>query len=66
MTNLLLEKMKDTARATGVEGRIVNLSSIAHIHTYEEGIKFDTINDEKRCKVELQCFEVPSASELGA
>lgn len=40
--------MKSTARTTGIEGRIVNLSSIAHLHTYENGIKFDGINDEKR------------------
>lgn len=47
LTNLLLDKMKSTARTTGIEGRIVNLSSIAHLHTYENGIKFDGINDEK-------------------
>lgn len=46
LTNLLLEKMKDTAKTTGIEGRIVNLSSIAHIHTYQNGIQFDTINDK--------------------
>lgn len=46
LTNLLLEKMKRTARETGIEGRIVNLSSIAHLHTYEEGIRFDKINDQ--------------------
>lgn len=47
LTNLLLDKMKDTAKSTGVEGRIVNLSSIAHQHTYGEGIRFNKINDEK-------------------
>ncbi|XP_058109770.1 short-chain dehydrogenase TIC 32 B, chloroplastic-like isoform X1 [Magnolia sinica] len=46
LTNLLLEKMKQTAGVTGIEGRIVNLSSIAHLHTYEEGIRFDGINDQ--------------------
>lgn len=30
LTKLLLEKMADTARATGIEGRIVNVSSIVH------------------------------------
>ncbi|KAJ6922321.1 hypothetical protein NC652_016083 [Populus alba x Populus x berolinensis] len=48
LTNLLLDKMKDTARTTGVEGRIVNLSSVAHIHTYKDGIQFNNINDKKR------------------
>ncbi|KAI9119059.1 hypothetical protein K1719_009734 [Acacia pycnantha] len=28
--------MKQTAKASGIEGRIVNLSSIAHTYTYEE------------------------------
>ncbi|CAM8909895.1 hypothetical protein QQ045_032772 [Rhodiola kirilowii] len=46
LTNLLLEKMKQTARATGIQGRIVNLSSILHRNSYEEGIRFDKINDE--------------------
>ncbi|KAK4749362.1 hypothetical protein SAY87_026811 [Trapa incisa] len=46
LTNLLLDKMKHTARVTGIQGRIVNLSSIAHSHTYQDGIQFDKINDE--------------------
>ncbi|KAJ6820166.1 short-chain dehydrogenase TIC 32, chloroplastic [Iris pallida] len=48
LTNLLLDNMKRTAKDTGIEGRIVNLSSIAHLHSYEEGIRFDSINDEAR------------------
>ncbi|EEF31050.1 short-chain dehydrogenase TIC 32 B, chloroplastic [Ricinus communis] len=47
LTNLLLEKMKETARTTGIEGRIVNLSSIAHIHTYKGGILFDDLNNKR-------------------
>nr|XP_043632307.1 short-chain dehydrogenase TIC 32 B, chloroplastic-like isoform X2 [Erigeron canadensis] len=46
LTNLLLDKMKETATTTGIEGRIVNLSSIAHRYTYAEGINFDKINDK--------------------
>ncbi|KAJ1691344.1 hypothetical protein LUZ63_015499 [Rhynchospora breviuscula] len=45
LTNLLLEKMKSTAKSTGIEGRIVNLSSIAHHHTYGRGINFEQLND---------------------
>ncbi|KAF3565833.1 hypothetical protein DY000_02011631 [Brassica cretica] len=45
LTNLLLDKMKSSARESGIEGRIVNLSSVAHTYTYTEGIKFDSIND---------------------
>ncbi|XP_058209065.1 short-chain dehydrogenase TIC 32 B, chloroplastic-like [Rhododendron vialii] len=46
LTNLVLDKMKETARATGIEGRIVNLSSVAHLHTYEGGVELDKINDK--------------------
>ena len=46
LTNLLLDNMKKTAKETGVEGWIVNLSSVAHFLTYDEGIWFNTINDE--------------------
>ncbi|CAN0881533.1 Short-chain dehydrogenase TIC 32 B, chloroplastic [Linum grandiflorum] len=48
LTNLLMEKMKETAKGTGVQGRIVNLSSIAHIHTYKHGILFQGINDQSQ------------------
>ncbi|KAJ8491608.1 hypothetical protein OPV22_013329 [Ensete ventricosum] len=47
LTNLLLDKMKTTAKKTGIEGRIVNLSSIAHLNTYEEGIWFDKLNHKE-------------------
>ena len=46
LTKLLLDKMKQTAKTTGIEGRIVNLSSIAHLHTYSGGIRFNNINDK--------------------
>ncbi|KAL0911685.1 hypothetical protein M5K25_019840 [Dendrobium thyrsiflorum] len=48
LTNLLLENIKRTAKETGIEGRIVNLSSIAHLHTYEGGILFDQIDNKAR------------------
>ncbi|PHU23103.1 Short-chain dehydrogenase TIC 32, chloroplastic [Capsicum chinense] len=47
LTNLLLEKMKETARETKREGRIVNVASEAHYVTYREGIRFDKINDQQ-------------------
>ncbi|XP_060203678.1 short-chain dehydrogenase TIC 32, chloroplastic-like [Lycium barbarum] len=47
LTNLLLEKMKETARKTKIGGRIVNVSSEAHRFAYSEGIRFDKINDPK-------------------
>ncbi|XWS61191.1 hypothetical protein CRYUN_Cryun07bG0104600 [Craigia yunnanensis] len=46
LTNLLLDTMKKTARASKREGRIINVSSEAHSYTYKEGIRFDKINDE--------------------
>ncbi|XP_057774345.1 short-chain dehydrogenase TIC 32, chloroplastic-like isoform X2 [Salvia miltiorrhiza] len=47
LTHLLLDTMKKTARDTKREGRIVNLSSRAHRHSYRQGIRFHKINDEK-------------------
>ncbi|XP_039156671.1 short-chain dehydrogenase TIC 32, chloroplastic isoform X2 [Eucalyptus grandis] len=46
LTNLLLDNMKKTARKSSREGRIVNVSSEAHRWTYNEGIRFDKINDK--------------------
>ncbi|KAM1126789.1 hypothetical protein ACFX13_042718 [Malus domestica] len=46
LTNLLLDTMKKTARKSGKEGRIVNVSSEAHRNPYPEGIRFDKINDQ--------------------
>jgi WW domain-containing oxidoreductase len=48
LTNLLLENMKKTCRDSGIEGRIVNLTSSAHSITYREGICFDKIHDPSR------------------
>ncbi|KAL4605137.1 hypothetical protein ACB092_09G007200 [Castanea dentata] len=69
LTNLLLEKMKNTARSTNIEGRIVNLSSIAHNYTYEQGIRFDQINDEsgysdKRAYGQSKLANILHANEL--
>lgn len=49
LTNMLLENMKRTARESGKEGRIVNVSSRRHRFSYLEGIRFDRINDEAGC-----------------
>ncbi|PVH32424.1 hypothetical protein PAHAL_9G395700 [Panicum hallii] len=45
LTNLLLENMKSSCRDSGVEGRIVNLTSSGHFMTYPEGICFNKIHD---------------------
>ncbi|WCJ26301.1 NAD(P)-binding Rossmann-fold superfamily protein [Euphorbia peplus] len=46
LTDLLLETMKNTARESNQEGRIVNVSSDGHNFSYREGIRFDKINDQ--------------------
>lgn len=46
LTNLLLDTMKKTSVKMKKEGRIVNVSSMAHKLTYHEGIRFDRINDQ--------------------
>lgn len=45
LTNLLLEKMKSTSRKSGIEGRIVIVSSEGHRLTYWDGIRFNKINN---------------------
>ncbi|KAJ8648126.1 hypothetical protein MRB53_001149 [Persea americana] len=46
LTDLLLGTMKSTAQKSNVEGRVVNLSSDGHKLAYQEGIRFDKINDK--------------------
>ncbi|XP_059285227.1 short-chain dehydrogenase TIC 32 B, chloroplastic-like isoform X1 [Lycium ferocissimum] len=69
LTNLLLDKMKETAKTTGVQGMIVNLSSLAHLFTYKEGIQFDKINDkssyhDKKAYSQSKLANILHANEL--
>ncbi|XP_073150396.1 short-chain dehydrogenase TIC 32 B, chloroplastic-like [Henckelia pumila] len=70
LTNLLLDRMKQTANASGVEGRIVNLSSVAHVYySYKGGIMFGKINDinsydEKRAYGQSKLANILHANEL--
>ncbi|KAL3498866.1 hypothetical protein ACH5RR_041598 [Cinchona calisaya] len=48
LTNLLLDTMKRTAAKSHLEGRIVNVSSVAHKMAYHEGIQFNKINEDAR------------------
>ncbi|CAL5028384.1 unnamed protein product [Urochloa decumbens] len=50
LTDLLLEKIKVTAKESGIEGRVVIVASDSYKHTYREGIRFDKINDESSYK----------------
>jgi hypothetical protein len=47
LTDLLLDTLKRTAQQTGTEGRIVCLSSLAHIAPYKEGIRFDKLDSKE-------------------
>ncbi|CAN4116934.1 unnamed protein product [Withania somnifera] len=69
LTNLLIDKMKETAKATGIQGRIVNLSSLAHLLSYKEGIRFDKVNDkssyhDKRAYGQSKLANILHAKEL--
>ena len=46
LTKLLLDDMKRTAKETGIQGRIVNVSSLAHKYSYSGGIRFNNLNEE--------------------
>lgn len=48
LTSLLLDKMKSTARETGVQGRIINVSSIAHKRSDGTCFELNKLNDKDR------------------
>eukprot|EP01018_Ginkgo_biloba_P032425 Gb_01341 [translate_table: standard] len=48
LTQLLLNKMVETARETGIEGRIVNVSSVVHTWLGKDGIQFQELRNPKR------------------
>ncbi|KAE8724954.1 Short-chain dehydrogenase TIC 32 [Hibiscus syriacus] len=69
LTELLLDKMKSTVKTSGVQGRIVNLSSIAHTHCYKNGIRFAKLNakegyNDKRAYGQSKLANILHANEL--
>ncbi|KAH0635349.1 hypothetical protein KY285_035044 [Solanum tuberosum] len=66
LTNLLLDKMKETAKSSGIEGRIVNLSSVAHICPYKGGIRFQKINQKNSYQNKLAYAQSKLANVLHA
>ncbi|KAG5583926.1 hypothetical protein H5410_044360 [Solanum commersonii] len=66
LTNLLLDKMKETAKSSGIEGRIVNLSSVAHICPYKGGIRFQKINQKNSYQNKLAYGQSKLANLLHA
>jgi len=47
LVELLKDEMIKTTQQQKLQGRIVCVSSSAHLITYKEGIRFDKIDDEK-------------------
>lgn len=43
LTMLLMDKLKNTAKESGIEGRIMFTGSEAHRVTYAGGVDFDTL-----------------------
>lgn len=66
LTNLLLDKMKETAKSSGIEGRIVNLSSVAHICPYKGGIRFQKLNQKNSYQNKLAYAQSKLANILQA
>ncbi|KAL2610532.1 hypothetical protein R1flu_029105 [Riccia fluitans] len=50
LTNLLLDKLKATAQSSGIESRIVNVSSTAHMFSYGGGFRWGKLNEEQGYK----------------
>ena len=48
LTSLLLDKMKSTASETGVQGRIINVSSVAHKRSDGTCFELKKLNDKAR------------------
>lgn len=48
LTNVLLDKMKKTARETGVQGRIINVSSMAYKRGDGSCFDLNKLNDSPR------------------
>uniref|UniRef100_A0A0D9XPQ4 Uncharacterized protein n=1 Tax=Leersia perrieri TaxID=77586 RepID=A0A0D9XPQ4_9ORYZ len=48
LTNLLLDKMKVTAKQTGLQGRIINVSSTAHRGSNGSCFDLDKLNDKSK------------------
>ncbi|KAF3324537.1 short-chain dehydrogenase TIC 32 [Carex littledalei] len=50
LANMLLEKMKSTAKQTGIKGRIINVSSTAHRRSNGSRFDLEKLNDQSRYK----------------
>ncbi|XP_020107170.1 short-chain dehydrogenase TIC 32, chloroplastic-like isoform X2 [Ananas comosus] len=50
LTSLLLDKLKTTAKETGIQGRIINVSSTAHRSSDGSFFDLEKLNDQSRYK----------------
>ncbi|CAI5967788.1 unnamed protein product, partial [Closterium sp. NIES-65] len=64
LTNLLLPKLKETAKQEGAEARIVIVSSAAHQFPYPGGIRFDAINAKYDCDCSVPRGDRPSTEAI--
>lgn len=48
LTKLLLDKMKATAKQTGIQGRIINVASNTHHQSDGSFFDLNTINDQSK------------------
>eukprot|EP00261_Vitis_vinifera_P040656 XP_019081899.1 PREDICTED: short-chain dehydrogenase TIC 32, chloroplastic isoform X1 [Vitis vinifera] len=49
LTELLIEKMVETAAQTGIQGRIINVSSVIHSWVKRDGFRFNQMLNPKKC-----------------
>eukprot|EP00245_Coleochaete_scutata_P004991 TRINITY_DN18157_c0_g1_i1.p1 TRINITY_DN18157_c0_g1~~TRINITY_DN18157_c0_g1_i1.p1 ORF type:complete len:314 (+),score=50.10 TRINITY_DN18157_c0_g1_i1:394-1335(+) len=66
LTNELLDILKASAKKSGTESRIVNVSSVLHARSYPEGIRADNINDPNGYDVFLAYGQSKLANVLHA
>ena len=48
LTEILLDKMIETAEKTGIQGRIINVSSVIHSWVKKDGFRFNDILSGKK------------------
>lgn len=69
LTKLLLNKMIQSSKESGIQGRIINVSSCVHSWIGKEGIQFDQLRDPKsynatRAYVQSKLANILHAKEL--
>jgi len=55
LTEILLDKMIETAEKTGIQGRIINVSSVIHSWVKKDGFRFNDILSGKKYNYLVLC-----------